>query len=150
MIDVVSPEKRSQMMAGIRGRDTSPELILRKGLHARGFRFRLDRRDIPGAPDLAFPSRRAVLFAHGCFWHQHRCHLFKWPSTRAEFWREKIGSNVARDQKVRDELESRGWRVGVVWECALKGKTRRNLEEVLDECSDWLISDRQRMEISGQ
>jgi DNA mismatch endonuclease, patch repair protein len=137
-------------MAGIRGKNTSPELVLRSGLHARGFRFRLHRRDIPGAPDLAFPSRRAVLFAHGCFWHQHGCHLFKWPNTRREFWRAKIEGNVKRDEEVARDLGALGWRVGVVWECALKGRIRRSLDEILDECADWLNSDRQSMEITGR
>lgn len=150
MVDVVSREKRSQMMSGIKGKNTSPELALRQGLHRRGFRFRLHRRDIPGAPDLVFPSKRAVLFAHGCFWHRHTCHLFKWPATRSQFWREKIAQNVARDNAATRHLAAQGWRVGVVWECALKGRARRCLDEVLDECSDWLNSDRQSMEITGR
>lgn len=150
MVDIVSRDKRSQMMAGIRGKNTSPELALRRGLHARGFRFRLHRRDIPGAPDLVFPGRRAVLFAHGCFWHQHSCHLFKWPATRRQFWREKIERNVKRDSDVRNELASSGWRVGVIWECALKGRTRRNLDQVLNECADWLESGRNSLEITGR
>jgi DNA mismatch endonuclease, patch repair protein len=138
------------MMAAIKGKDTSPELALRRGLHARGFRFRLHRRDIPGVPDLVFPARGAVLFAHGCFWHRHDCHLFKWPATRPQFWREKIEGNVERDTNVRDELSASGWRVGVVWECALKGRNRRSLEDVLSECADWLNSNRQSMEIAGR
>jgi DNA mismatch endonuclease (patch repair protein) len=150
VVDVVSRAKRSQMMAGIRGKNTSPELALRRGLHRRGFRFRLHRRDLPGVPDLVFPAKRAVLFAHGCFWHRHTCHLFKWPSTRLEFWRKKIEQNVERDEKLRHELAALGWRVGVVWECALKGRTRRDLEHVLNECAEWLNSDRQSMEIIGQ
>lgn len=136
-------------MAGIKGRDTTPELALRKGLHARRMRFRVNRRDLPGAPDLVFPSRRAVLFAHGCFWHRHACHLFKWPVTRGEFWRKKIEGNVERDNQVRRELAANGWRIGVVWECALKGRTRHSLEDVLDECAEWLHSDRQSLEIAG-
>lgn len=138
------------MMAGIRGKNTSLELVLRRGLHARGFRFRLHRRDIPGVPDIVFPGLRAVLFAHGCFWHQHSCHLFKWPNTRLQFWREKIERNVTRDRDVSEELVSSGWRIGVVWECALKGRTRRDLDEVLDECAGWLHSARQSMDISGR
>lgn len=138
------------MMSGIRGKNTSPELVLRSGLHARGFRFRLHRQDLPGAPDLVFPSRRAVLFAHGCFWHQHSCHLFKWPSTRREFWQAKIEGNAKRDEEVEKKLRSLGWRVGVVWECALKGRMRRSLDEILNECADWLDSDRQSMDIIGR
>lgn len=138
------------MMSGIKGRNTSPELALRKGLHARGFRFRLDRRDIPGAPDLVFPSRRAVLFAHGCFWHRHDCHLFKWPSSRPDFWRNKILGNVERDRRVCAQLSDAGWRVGVVWECALKGRERVSLDEILNRCADWLLSDTKHLEIRGR
>lgn len=138
------------MMAGIRGSNTSPELILRRGLHARGLRFRLNRRDIPGAPDLVFVGKDAVLFANGCFWHHHNCHLFKWPSTRREFWRSKIERNVERDCHVQRELFANGWRVGVVWECALKGRTKLAIDDVLDECAEWLNSDRRSMEISGR
>jgi DNA mismatch endonuclease (patch repair protein) len=137
------------MMAGIKGKDTRPELILRGGLHARGLRFRLDRRDLPGRPDLSFPKWNAVLFAHGCFWHGHGCHLFKWPRTREEFWRAKIGRNIERDKEVRLLLKRDGWRIGVVWECALKGRTRQPLGEVLDCCSEWLISDRPHLEVVG-
>jgi len=150
MADVVSGDKRSQMMAGIRGKNTSPEMKLRRGLHGLGFRFTLHRRDIPGAPDLVFSSKRAVIFAHGCFWHQHGCHLFKWPRTREEFWRKKIGENATRDQGVVTELKSRGWRVALVWECALKGRTKRDLDEVLRACADWLNSDRKSLEITGR
>lgn len=149
MADVVSPAVRSRMMAGIKGRNTAPELVLRKGLHSRGLRYRLNRRNLPGAPDLVFPNRRAVLFAHGCFWHRHDCHLFKWPTTRPEFWRAKIGRNFERDQMVREQLLADGWRVGVIWECAMKGRSRRPLDEVLDKCEAWLSSEATVLEISG-
>jgi DNA mismatch endonuclease, patch repair protein len=137
------------MMAGIKGRNTAPELNLRRGLHARGWRFRLNRRDLPGAPDMVFPARRAVLFAHGCFWHGHGCHLFKWPRSRAEFWRMKINGNTQRDNDVRQQLIAAGWRVGVVWECSMKGRTRLPLDDVLDSCADWLSSDSVLLEIAG-
>ncbi len=136
-------------MAGIKGRDTKPELVLRKGLHARGLRFRINRRDLPGVPDLVFPGRRAVLFAHGCFWHGHGCHLFKWPNSRPDFWRTKINRNVERDQEVRRQLLAAGWRVGVVWECAMKGRTRLALDHALDRCAGWLSSDAPTLEIAG-
>jgi DNA mismatch endonuclease (patch repair protein) len=128
------------MMAGIRGKDTAPELLVRQGLHARGFRFRLHDRNLPGKPDLVFPSRRAVIFVHGCFWHGHDCHLFKWPSSRAEFWREKIEGNTKRDEAAIDALLTAGWRVLTVWECALKGRERRITADVLDEITGWLTS----------
>jgi len=137
------------MMAGIRGTNTRPELLLRKGLHAHGFRFRLHDRFLPGKPDIVLPRYHAVIFAHGCFWHGHDCHLFKWPATRPEFWRTKIGRNREVDQRTDAALAEAGWRQAIVWECALKGRTRLPLEEVITACADWLRSDRQRIEIRG-
>lgn len=128
-------------MSGIRGKDTAPEMLIRRGLHARGFRFRLHRKDLPGKPDLVLPGHGAVIFVHGCFWHRHDCHLFKWPGTRVEFWREKIGRNVTRDAAVKADLAARGWRVLTIWECALKGRTRRPVDEVLGEAAAWLRSE---------
>lgn len=138
MPDVVDAPTRSRMMSGIRGRDTKPELLIRKGLHARGYRYRLHPRTLPGKPDLAFPSRKAAIFIHGCFWHGHGCPLFKWPSTRAEWWRAKIEGNRARDRAVRAELAGMGWRQLRVWECALKGRRRRDPDALLDLVADWL------------
>ncbi|MCY3880599.1 MAG: very short patch repair endonuclease [Chloroflexi bacterium] len=136
--DVVDAPTRSRMMSGIRGRDTKPEMVIRKGLHARGYRYRLHSRSLPGKPDLVFPSRRAAIFVHGCFWHGHDCPLFKWPSTRAGWWREKIEGNRARDQAVRQQLAAMGWRQLRIWECALKGRQRRPVGELLDSVGDWL------------
>jgi len=147
--DVVSPSVRSRMMAGIREKNTKPELLLRSELHRRGFRFRLHRRDLPGRPDLVFPKWGAVIFVNGCFWHGHDCHLFRLPKSRTEFWREKIAANVARDRRQMDALRAAGWRVAVVWECALKGRTRLPLEVVMNQCAAWLVSNRQGMEIHG-
>lgn len=127
-------------MAGIRGKDTRPEMILRRGLHARGFRFRLHDRRLPGSPDLVFPGRRAVIFVHGCFWHGHDCHLFRLPATRQEFWRTKIESNMTRDAAAEAALLASGWRVLTIWECALKGRTRLPVEIVLDRASEWLVN----------
>jgi DNA mismatch endonuclease (patch repair protein) len=139
--DVVTPEVRSRMMAGIRGTNTSPEMLLRKGLHALGWRYRLHGRGIPGKPDLVFPGRRALIFANGCFWHGHDCHLFKWPKSRPEFWREKITGNIARDLCVREQLLADGWRIAEVWECSLKGRERQPLEDVLAGCDAFLRGD---------
>lgn len=149
MADVVAPAVRSRMMSGIKGTNTRPELLLRKGLHAKGLRFRLHDKRLPGKPDLVFPSRRAVLFAHGCFWHVHDCHLFKWPATRAEFWKEKLTGNVVRDQRDLDALHDLGWRAGIVWECALKGRTRLSEEVVIARCAAWLRSDEEHLEVEG-
>ncbi|WP_328274582.1 very short patch repair endonuclease [Sphingobium sp.] len=150
MADIVPADVRSRMMAGIRGTNTKPELLLRKGLHARGFRFRLHDSALPGKPDIVLPRYRAVILAHGCFWHGHDCHLFKWPSTRPEFWQTKIGRNREVDVRTDAALAQAGWRQGIVWECALKGRTRLPLEDVISACAEWLGSDRQRIEIRGR
>jgi DNA mismatch endonuclease, patch repair protein len=135
-------------MAGIRGKNTKPEIFLRKALHAEGFRFRIHTA-LPGRPDMVFPKRNAVLFVHGCFWHGHDCHLFKWPKSRPKFWRNKISGNVARDAAHVVNLTAAGWRVGIVWECALKGKTRLDSSRAIKSCSTWLRSNRKRFELSG-
>jgi DNA mismatch endonuclease (patch repair protein) len=137
------------MMSGIRGKDTKPEMILRQGLHARGLRYSLHARNLPGKPDLVFPARRAVLFAYGCFWHGHDCHLFRIPSTRPEFWQAKIARNQFVDARSTTLLEAAGWRVGVVWECALKGRRRLPPEPVLDRCEAWLRVTDPALEIRG-
>lgn len=129
------------MMAGIGPADTKPEMLLRRGLHALGYRYRLHDRKLPGRPDMVFPSRRAVIFANGCFWHGHDCHLFKWPKSRTDFWREKISANVRRDRVTRAKLRDMGWRVCQVWECQLKGRERRPVEEVLEACATFLERD---------
>lgn len=136
-------------MSGIRGKNTLPELAIRRGLHAMGFRFRLHAADVPGKPDLVLPRFHAAIFVNGCFWHQHDCHLFKMPSTRPEFWQKKIVSNVARDQAVRAALEESGWRQMVVWECALKGRTSLQFDAVLQRIVEWLKGSELTGEIRG-
>lgn len=138
------------MMSGIRGKNTKPEMILRQGLHARGLRFRLHAKDLPGKPDLVFPSRRAVLFAHGCFWHGHDCHLFRMPSTRPAFWAAKIARNQVVDARSTAELQVPGWRVGVVWECSLKGRTRLPPAHLLDRCEAWVRGGEPILVIRGE
>jgi DNA mismatch endonuclease (patch repair protein) len=147
MADIVSPEKRSLMMAGIKGKNTKPELIIRSGLHRTGFRYKLHTKDLPGKPDLVFPKYRAVIFVHGCFWHGHDCHLFKWPSSKPDFWKAKITRNQELDLINIEKLLHSGWRVGVVWECTLKGKTKKPIINIITELSDWLKSDIQTLEI---
>ncbi|MCY4558095.1 MAG: very short patch repair endonuclease [Chloroflexi bacterium] len=121
MVDIVNQETRSRMMAGIRGRDTRPEMTLRKALHARGLRYRLHAAHLPGRPDLVFAKYRAVIFVHGCFWHRHKdCRYSTTPATRPDFWARKFAANVRRDMNVQDQLASIGWRVAIVWECALR------------------------------
>ncbi len=130
--DVLTPEQRRLVMSRIRGKDTKPEMLMRRGLHGRGLRYRLHGKSIPGKPDIVFPKYRTVVFVHGCFWHGHGCSLFKWPKTRAAFWKNKINRNMERDREALSALKADGWRVLVVWECALKGRQRRDLAEVLD------------------
>ena len=137
------------MMSGIRGTDTIPELMLRKGLHALGFRYKLHDRNLPGKPDLVFPKYNAVLFANVCFWHAHDCHLFKWPKSREDFWRKKIGGNRERDKKIAAQLREKEWRILRVWECALKGRTKIDLGSVLELSALWLRGNEQEMDIRG-
>lgn len=121
MVDVVSSKVRSRMMAGIGGKDTRPELDLRKGLFARGLRYRLHDRKLPGRPDIVLPRWNAIVFVHGCFWHRHPgCRYASTPSTRAEFWMDKFAKNVERDGRNIAALEALGWRVRIVWECDIK------------------------------
>jgi DNA mismatch endonuclease, patch repair protein len=121
MVDVVSPTDRSRMMAGIRGKDTKPEVIVRRMLFASGYRFRLHRRDLPGAPDIVMPGRKVVVFVHGCFWHMHQgCRFAKMPATRPEFWKAKLEANVERDRRSVEKLQALGWRVLCVWECSTR------------------------------
>ncbi|MGO6795696.1 DNA mismatch endonuclease Vsr [Rhizobium ruizarguesonis] len=117
-MDIVTREQRSRMMSGIRGKNTGPELAVRKAAHALGYRFRLHRKDLPGSPDLVFPRKNTVVFVHGCYWHRHEgCRYCYTPKSNIEFWATKFKNNIARDKRVREELEHLGWRVVTLWEC---------------------------------
>jgi len=121
-MDSISREQRSANMRQIRSKDTQPELALRSLIHGLGYRFRLHRKDLPGHPDLVFPGRRKVIFAHGCFWHQHsECREGRIPSSRLDYWVPKLRRNQIRDAANQALLEKQGWRVLVIWECELKG-----------------------------
>ena len=137
-------------MAAIKGTHTKPELLIRRALHAAGLRYRLHVKDLPGKPDLVFPRYKAVIFVHGCFWHRHDCHLFRWPATRQDFWREKIGRNVVNDQRATATLLEAGWRVATVWECALKGRTRPDFAEAMQRLIVWIQSGEQTITIRGE
>lgn len=150
MADIVSAAVRSRMMAGIRGKNTKPEMLLRKGLHGLGLRFRLHAPNLPGKPDMVFPRYRAALFAHGCFWHGHDCHLFRLPASRTDFWLAKIERNRLVDARNCTSLRDGGWRVGVVWECALRGRGRLPLDLVLASCAEWVKSDLGTLELRGE
>jgi len=125
-------------MSRIRGSNTKLEVLVRKGLHARGLRYRLGGAKLPGRPDIVLPKYRTVVFVHGCFWHGHDCPLYRLPKTRPEFWADKIGKNRARDQRVTSELEAMGWRVLTVWECSLRGKTAIEQASFLDHLAETL------------
>ena len=137
MTDRLTPAKRSANMAKIRSANTSPELALRRGLHALGLRFRLHVARLPGRPDLVFPSHSAVVFMHGCFWHQHRkCRYATMPRSQVAFWREKLLGNRRRDSRQAKVLLSAGWRVLVVWECALRDGDHQ--ASVVRHAANWI------------
>lgn len=150
MVDVHDPKTRSRNMAAIKGSNTKPELLVRRALHAQGLRYKIHVKDLPGKPDMVFPKHRAVVFIHGCFWHQHDCHLFKWPSTRKDFWEQKIGRNVTNDELAARKLQDLGWRVALVWECALKGRTRLDYTVAMQTLADWVKSQESTLTIRGE
>ena len=136
--DIVDKATRSRMMAGIRGINTKPEISLRRAMHAAGFRYRLHAKDLPGKPDLVFPRYGAVVFVHGCFWHRHAgCRWATTPSTNVDFWREKFEQNMERDRRNIDTLHELGWRVALVWECALRLYPS---EQISESVSEWLLA----------
>lgn len=150
-MDTVDRETRSRMMSGIRSRNTKPELLIRKQLFARGFRYRINVKKLPGSPDIVFAKHQAVIFVHGCFWHGHDCRFFRLPATRPEFWTEKINKNRKRDARALNELHALGWRICIIWECALRGKQKLiAMQETVDNIAGWLISDSVWLEITGE
>lgn len=132
MVDHVDPAKRSLIMAAVHSKDTKPEMVVRKIVHGLGYRYRLHSEKLPGRPDLVFPGKRKVVFVHGCFWHRHpECRYASTPKTRTDFWEAKFRANVARDERIKLELERMGWAVKTVWQCELKDP--ETLAERLDE-----------------
>lgn len=150
MGDVHDPETRSCNMAAVRSRDTKPEMMIRKALHASGLRYRLNVRDLPGKPDIVLPRYQAVVFVHGCFWHRHECDLFRWPESRTEFWRDKLDGNAARDMTTAASLDKAGWRRAVIWECALKGRKKLDFHDTMQCLIAWIRSDEQAITIRGE
>ncbi|RYG96842.1 MAG: DNA mismatch endonuclease Vsr [Alphaproteobacteria bacterium] len=149
MADVHAPEVRSHNMSAIGSKNTKPELTIRSALHARGFRYRLHVRSLPGSPDLVFRAYNAVLFVHGCFWHGHDCPAFRMPGTRTGFWSEKIAANADRDSRAESALLETGWRVAVVWECALRGNGRRETGQIASRLERWLKGNTRRLVVRG-
>ena len=150
MVDIVAPSVRSRMMSNIRSKNTRPEVEIRKGLHATGLRYRLHRRDLPGTPDITLSRHRAVVFVHGCFWHGHDCHLFKWPSSNSEQWKRKILDNQSRDESSVQRLLASGWRVCTIWECALRGRGRHDKQAVVDMTATWIRGTEQLYQLRGK
>lgn len=140
MSDVLTPEQRKLNMSRIKGKDTKPEMLIRRGLHARGFRYRLHDKLLPGRPDLVFPKYKTVVFVHGCFWHAHGCSMSRRPTTHYDFWSAKLSANTARDRHVVEALLNIGWRVLVIWECSLRGPQRCTKEALLDSAVDFIQS----------
>ena len=124
-------------MSGIRGKDTGPELLVRKALFRRGLRYRLHFKGLPGKPDMVFPKYKAIVLIHGCFWHLHDCKLFKWPSTRQEFWRDKLQSNKLRDARNIRAYSNLGWKTLVIWECAIRDH-KQNMTALIDQVEVWV------------
>lgn len=147
-MDTVDSKTRSQIMASVGQRNTTPEMLLRRALHKLGLRYRLHDRKLPGSPDLVFPRYKAVIFVHGCFWHRHGCKASTRPETRQQFWIDKFKANARRDQKNNEALLADGWRVLIVWECALKGKNvDPNL--VAKKVGSWLRANGRFVEYGG-
>lgn len=145
MVDIVDRKTRSRMMSGIRGRDTQPEMLIRKSLHSLGFRYRVHASELPGCPDLVFPKYRAVLFVHGCFWHRHcGCRLTTTPSSNIAFWDQKFRRTAERDEEVLAKLKKLGWRIGIIWECSLK---KSELPSISKQLASWLPSKKLWLEI---
>ena len=132
MADIMTPEQRSRCMAAIKGKDTKPEMIVRKYLFSRGLRFRVQVRKLPGKPDIVLPKYKTAIFVNGCFWHGHEgCKYFRLPKSNVEFWKEKIERNIERDKESMQALFDLGWKVVRVWECELRNKANR--EETLNK-----------------
>lgn len=134
-LDKISPASRSANMRAIRSSDTEPEMLVRRLVYHCGFRYRLHRRDLPGKPDLVFPSRKAVIFVHGCFWHMHNCLNARPPKSNTDYWLPKLEKNQQRDRTCVAALEAQGWRVLTIWDCETKDVERleRRIKAFLTE-----------------
>jgi DNA mismatch endonuclease, patch repair protein len=148
--DIVDPATRSRMMSAIRGKDTKPEILVRKGLHSKGFRYRLHVAHLPGKPDIVLSKYRAVVMINGCFWHRHNCNMFHWPKSNRQFWRKKLNRNAKVDKKNIDTLLQEDWRVQVIWECALRGQGRLPETMLMNRIARWIKSKTRLSEIEGR
>ncbi|EJL84697.1 DNA mismatch endonuclease Vsr [Pantoea sp. BIGb0393] len=150
MADVHSQAIRSKNMRAIRNQDTAIEQRIALILKDRGFTYRVQDKALPGRPDFVLPSEKAIIFVHGCFWHRHHCYLFKMPATRTEFWSGKINSNVERDRRYIEQLREGGWKVLIVWECALRGKLQLADGALIERLEEWLLAATDSSEIDHQ
>jgi len=133
MADVFTPQQRSAVMRAVRGADTKPEMIVRRLVHALGYRYRLHVRALPGAPDLVFAGRKKVIFVHGCFWHRHRCEAGRsMPASKVEYWQAKFAANERRDRRHRRQLQALGWKVLVLWECQIGPRKLERLKQKIE------------------
>ena len=148
-MDTVDTKTRSRMMSSVRQKNTRPEMLIRSALHRAGLRYRVNVKGLPGTPDLVFPQFGAVVFVHGCYWHSHGCYKSTVPKTNQSFWYEKFHANRARDERKCVELGEQGWRVLVIWECALLGKQSLKLDDVVLRVNSWLRGASEECEISG-
>ncbi|MCB5302823.1 very short patch repair endonuclease [Yersinia bercovieri] len=150
MADVHSSETRSKNMRAIRARDTAIEIKLAKILDQLGLSYLVQVSELPGKPDFIVDEYRAIIFVHGCFWHKHNCHLFKNPASHTDFWLKKIQGNVKRDDKVIKQLSDDGWKVLVVWECALRGKHKLTDNDISARVEEWICSSEVNAQIDTQ
>lgn len=148
-MDIVDKKTRSRMMSGIKGKDTKAEILIRKKIYALGYRYRLHYKKLPGKPDIVLPKYKAIIQINGCFWHGHNCHLFRLPKTNTDFWKSKIESNVLRDERNMESYIKLGWKCLTVWECALKGKEKMNIDDVVAAVVDWINNGLTNIELSG-
>jgi len=144
-VDTVDKTTRSTIMSKVGQKNTGPEIMLRRSLHKIGLRYRLHDKKLPGSPDIIFPRYKAVVFVHGCFWHRHGCKATTTPGTNVDFWLKKFDENIARDRRHNETLQDAGWRVAVVWECALKNRSA-DPDEVARLLCDWLKSENKHHE----
>lgn len=152
MADIVDASTRSTMMARVKGKDTRQEVEFRKRLFALGFRYRLHDKKLPGTPDIVLAKYKTVIFIHGCFWHAHDCHLFRWPTSKTAFWKKKLAGNKKRDIENIASLKNLGWRVLVIWECSFRGTGRnraKEFETITVKSVKWLRSKSKYREIKG-
>lgn len=144
MMDNVDKKTRSKIMASVGQRDTGPEMLLRKELHRHGFRYRLHDKNLPGSPDLVLKQYHAVIFVHGCFWHRHGCKLSTSPSIRKQFWQNKFKQNIKRDKRNNEKLLRLGWRVLIIWQCAIK---EPSIDSISKMVAKWLNSNKKYREL---